>query len=174
MAQRLTLGIDVGTTSVKAGIIDEAGRLVARFAKTYPTRRSGARMVEQDPEDWMRLIEEALARFAGYEVSAIGLTSQVNTHVFVGADHKALFPAIIWQDGRAGAEAAALDAQVSPDQKIAWWGAPMPIDASHACARMAWVAAHKLAVWEQKEVNCLKDLLELISAIVSSCSLVVI
>lgn len=149
MAQKLTLGIDVGTTSVKAGIIDEAGRLVARFAKTYPTKRTGPQIVEQDPDDWMRLIDDALAHFAGYDVSAIGLTSQVNTHVFVGADHKALIPAIIWQDGRAGAEAAALDAQVSPDQKIAWWGAPMPIDASHACARMAWVAAHRPSVWEQ-------------------------
>ena len=147
--QRGTLGIDVGTTSVKAGLIDESGRLIARFAKAYPTRRTGAQLVEQDPEDWIALIREALESFADHDVSAIGLTSQVNTHVFVGADHKALIPAIVWQDGRASEQAAALDAKVTPDQKIAWWGAPMPIDASHACARMAWVAEHQPQVWER-------------------------
>ncbi|SMY08271.1 xylulokinase [Flavimaricola marinus] len=143
------LGIDVGTTSVKAGIIDETGQIVARFAQSYPTRRSGRNVVEQDPADWIRLIDAALEAFAGHEVSAIGLTSQVNTHVFVGADGSSLMPAILWQDGRAGAEAAALDARVTVEQKQAWWGAPMPIDASHAASRMAWVAAHRPEIWEQ-------------------------
>lgn len=149
MAQRLILGIDVGTTSVKAGLIDQTGRIVARFAESYPTLRHGGDVVEQDPADWVRLIEKAIASFAGYKVSAIGLTSQVNTHVFVGADDAPLLPAITWQDGRAGAEAALLDARVTDAQKQAWWGAPMPIDASHACARMAWVARHRPDIWER-------------------------
>jgi xylulokinase len=149
MRERLILGIDVGTTSVKAAVIDGQGRIVARFAQTYPTQRSGAAFVEQDPDDWVRLIGQAMAEFASYDIGAIGLTSQVNTHVFVGGDGAALMPAIVWQDGRASAEAAALDAQVSVAQKIAWWGAPMPIDASHACARMAWVATHRPAIWDQ-------------------------
>lgn len=148
MAQRLTLGIDVGTTSVKAGVIDAGGRMLAQFAQDYRTTRSGAQIVEQDPGDWLALIDKALAAFAPYQVAAIGLTSQVNTHVFVGKDGTALMPAIVWQDGRAGSEAASLDAQVTPQQKLAWWGAPMPIDASHACSRMAWVARHRPDIWE--------------------------
>jgi xylulokinase len=149
MANKLTMGIDVGTTSVKAGIIDQNGQIIARFTESYKTLRKGADVVEQDPNDWVRLIEKAMASFAAYQVAAIGLTSQVNTHVFVGHDDSPLIPAIMWQDGRAGAEAAALDARVTLVQKQAWWGAPMPIDASHACARMAWVAQHRPDVWEQ-------------------------
>lgn len=149
MAQRFTLGIDVGTTSVKAGVIDETGQIVARFSESYPTTRSGPQIVEQNPDHWVALINKALVRFEGYEIAVIGLTSQVNTHVFVGRDGAALIPAIVWQDGRAGAEAASLDAQVTQDQKLAWWGAPMPIDASHACSRMAWVAKHRPEIWEQ-------------------------
>jgi xylulokinase len=145
---RHILGIDVGTTSVKAGVIDGDGRIVARFDQAYPTHRHGRNLAEQDPADWLRLIRAAMEAFAGYQVAAIGLTSQVNTHVFVGADGAALMPAILWQDGRAGAEAAALDARVTPAQKQAWWGAPMPIDASHAASRMAWVAVHRPEVWE--------------------------
>jgi len=149
MAQGLTLGIDVGTTAVKAGVIDETGQVVAQFAQTYQTTRSGAQFVEQNPEDWIKLINKALTACAAYDVAVIGLTSQVNTHVFVGQDGAALMPAIVWQDGRAGAEAAMLDARVTQEQKLAWWGAPMPIDASHACSRMAWVAKNRPEVWDK-------------------------
>lgn len=149
MTRRLTLGLDVGTTAVKAGVIDESGQVVARFARTYPTVRRGANVVEQNADDWVNLILEAMSGFAEHKITAIGLTSQVNTHVFVGADGAALMPAIVWQDGRASGEAAILDAQVSNAQKQAWWGAPMPIDASHACSRMSWVAKHRPKVWEK-------------------------
>lgn len=152
MARRLILGIDVGTTSVKAGLLDAGGALVASFAEAYPTARGAAGVVEQDPRDWTRLIDRAIARFTAQgfadDIAAIGLTSQVNTHVFVDADGAPLMPAIVWQDTRAGAEAAALDARVAVAQKLAWWGAPMPIDASHALSRMAWVAQHRAEVWD--------------------------
>lgn len=152
MARRLILGLDVGTTSVKAGLLDGDGRQVAAFAQRYPTTRAKGGVVEQDPREWTRLIDAAIAQFVaegfGPDIAAIGLTSQVNTHVFVGADGAPLMPAIVWQDTRAGAEAATLDARVTADQKIAWWGAPMPIDASHALSRMAWVAGHRADVWD--------------------------
>lgn len=143
------LGIDVGTTSVKAGVMDQSGQMLAQFVKTYPTIRKGNAIVEQNPDHWVDLIAEAMDAFASYDIAAIGLTSQVNTHVFVDQNGTALLPAIVWQDGRAAAEAAQLDAQVSAPQKMAWWGAPMPIDASHACARMSWVASHHPDIWEQ-------------------------
>ncbi|MBY4891393.1 FGGY-family carbohydrate kinase [Rhodobacteraceae bacterium N5(2021)] len=152
MARRLILGIDVGTTSVKAGLLDTNGAQVAAFSERYDTARSGDNVVEQDPRDWTRLIDAAIAQFVGAgfgpDIAAIGLTSQVNTHVFVGADGVPLMPAVVWQDTRAVAEAAALDARVTADQKIGWWGAPMPIDASHALSRMAWVARHRPEVWD--------------------------
>lgn len=152
MARRLILGIDVGTTSVKAGLLDADGAVVASFSERYPTARPGAGVVEQDPRDWTRLIDAAIAKFAGEgfgpDIAAIGLTSQVNTHVFVGADGAPLMPAVVWQDTRAVTEAAALDARITSAQKIAWWGAPMPIDASHALSRMAWVARHRPDVWD--------------------------
>lgn len=149
MTVKLTLGIDVGTTAVKAGVINDRGQIQAQFSKRYPTHRPGPKLVEQDADDWLRLIEAAFAKFGSYDVSSLGLTSQVNTHVFVGADGAPLMPAILWQDGRAGEVAARLDAQISDAQKQAWWGAPMPIDASHAISRMAWVAEHRPDIWDK-------------------------
>ncbi|MEM8850192.1 MAG: FGGY family carbohydrate kinase [Pseudomonadota bacterium] len=149
MSARLILGIDVGTTSVKAGLVDQDGQIVATFAKSYPTRRAGGGLVEQDARTWLRLIDKAVARMSDHaaDIVAVGLCSQVNTHVFLGADDQPLMPAIVWQDGRAEAEAAELDATVTEAQKIAWWGAPMPIDASHALSRMLWVARNAPEIW---------------------------
>jgi xylulokinase len=149
MANKLTLGIDVGTTSVKAGVIDSDGTIVAQYAKNYPTLRPQPAFVEQNPEDWLRLIDEAIGSFDVTNIHSVGLCSQVNTHVFLDADGTPLMPAIMWQDGRAGDEASVLDSRVTEQQKIKWWGAPMPIDASHAISRMAWVAKHHAAIWEK-------------------------
>ena len=142
------IGIDVGTTSVKASVFAPDGTVLESFSQSYPTDRADMR-VEQDPSHWTRLIDAALAQFDGHGIAALGLCSQVNTHVFVGADGQALMPAIQWQDARASDIAAELDAQVSEAQKIEWWGAPMPIDASHAMSRMVWVARHRPEIWDK-------------------------
>ena len=151
MAADLILSFDIGTTSVKAGVIGLDGQPLSLFAETYPTSRPASGVVEQDPADWTRRIEHAIAGVvaAGLapRIAAIGLTSQVNTHLFLDAAGQPLMPAILWQDGRAAAEAAELDGAISTEQKLDWWGAPMPIDASHVLARMAWVARHRPEVW---------------------------
>lgn len=153
MAEGLILGIDVGTTSVKAGLVAPDGVIVARFGESYGTARPENGRAEQNPDDWMRLIDKAIAQFVGDgfgpQITAIGLCSQVNTHVFVDAQGAPLMPAILWQDGRAAAQGARLDAEVSVAQKMAWWGALMPIDASNVLSRMAWVAETRPDFWDQ-------------------------
>ena len=153
MAQDVMIGLDVGSTSVKAGLLGPDGVMLSGFRAPYPTARPQHNWVEQDPDDWTRLIDQAMARFAATglaaRVGAIGLTSQVNTHVFVDAAGRALMPAILWQDGRAADQARQLDGQITPAQKQEWWGAPMPLDASHPLARMLWVAQNRPDVWQQ-------------------------
>jgi xylulokinase len=142
------IGVDVGTTAVKAVMADLSGQRLAEYAATYPTVRAGAG-VEQNPGDWWGHVEAALARFAasGARVRAIGITGQVNTHVFCDAVFGVLRPAITWADVRAAGEGAALEARISMEAKIAALGAPIPIDASHALSRMEWVAAQEPEVW---------------------------
>ncbi|PCJ87882.1 MAG: carbohydrate kinase [Hyphomicrobiales bacterium] len=151
MAGELTIGIDVGTTSVKAGLLDQNGKVLDYFVQPYLTRRHDDGRVEQDANDWVDAIEAAFLKFAGAmaNVAAIGMCSQVNTHVFVDTNGNPLEPAIVWQDGRASLEAQKLDTQITEAQRIAWWGAPMPIDASHALSRMLWVANNRPQVWEK-------------------------
>ena len=149
MLNEKLIGIDVGTTSVKAAVLDSSGTVHSSFVESYLTERTGDTIVEQNPEDWVRLIDKAFNSLELDQVAAIGLCSQVNTHVFVGADGNAVCPAILWKDRRASGEAAALDSQITVAQKVAWWGAPMPIDASHAISRMAWVAKYRPDIWDK-------------------------
>lgn len=152
MAERF-LGIDLGSTSVKAAVFDQNGRCLSRFGESYPTQRPDGARAEQDPQDWMRLIGKALAQFAAEDLGgSVGfgcLCSQVNTHVFVDRKGAALAPAILWQDLRAAAEAAELDARMSVAEKIRYLGSPTPMDASHPLARMLWMARHRPEIWAQ-------------------------
>src|ERR1700677_4769610 len=135
MAERnLFLGVDVGTTSIKAALYDIAGEAVAHAGGPYPTARPAPGIVEQNPEDWtdgvVAAMDALLTNDRADRVAAVGLCSQVNTDVFVDAAGRAVAPAIMWQDNRAAPEAARLDAGISAEDKVAWWGAPLPIGAS--------------------------------------------
>lgn len=149
----LLLGIDLGTTSVKAGVFSPQGEHIIGFAKNYPTHRRGGGRCEQDPHDWLRLIDSALSKFSSQiwsdAITCGALTSQVNTHVFVDQNGKPLIPAILWQDTRATQEAEELDARLTEEMKISWFGTPLAIDASHPLARMLWVARHQPETWER-------------------------
>ena len=152
MAERdLILGLDVGTTAIKAGLFDSAGSPIAYASRTYRTSRPAPGFVEQDPRDWTRgvvaVIDELLTGDRPDRVAAVGLCSQVNTDAFVDADGRALAPAIMWQDSRAAREAEELEAGISAADKMAWWGAPLPIGASHVLARMMWMARERPDVY---------------------------
>lgn len=144
----MLIGIDVGTTAVKAALFDAGGQVLRRFGERYPTTRPQPGHVEQDPALWIDLVRRALVSLSdGVTVTAVGLCSQVNTHVFCDDRGNALLPAFTWQDTRCADDAAALDAKVAFDDKIRWWRAPLPVDASHVLARMAHVARTAPEVW---------------------------
>ncbi len=153
MGGSLLIGVDVGTTAVKAALFDAGGETRRRFSSAYATTRPAPGFVEQDPSDWMSRvlagIGELVAGLPQGAVAGIGLCSQVNTHVFVDESGRALLPAIIWQDGRCAEDARQLDRLVASEDRLKWWGAPLPIDASHVLSRMAWVRRTHPEIWRK-------------------------
>lgn len=105
------LGIDLGSSSVKASLVDAAsGRVLGSAASpdvemAIDAPRPG--WAEQDPEAWwthaQRAVRGALARAAvpGGSVGAVGLSYQMHGLVLTGDDDRPLRPAILWCDGRA-------------------------------------------------------------------------
>ncbi|HSC73867.1 MAG TPA: xylulokinase [Gaiellaceae bacterium] len=102
------VGLDVGTTGVKALALSPAGDVLARAEETYDLSTPHPGWAEQDPEDWWRAAERALARLGG-EPSAIGLSGQMHGLVVLDDRDRVLRPAILWNDQRTEAECAEIE-----------------------------------------------------------------
>jgi xylulokinase len=111
------VGLDVGTTGVKALAISPDGELVGRAEHEYPLSTPRPGWAEQDPEDWWRAAEAALADLA-VEPAAIGLTGQMHGLVALDEDDRVLRPAILWNDQRTGAECREIDERIGPGRLL--------------------------------------------------------
>jgi xylulokinase len=111
------VGLDVGTTGVKALAISPAGDVLARAEETYELSTPRPGWAEQDPEDWWRAAERALARLGG-QPTAIGLSGQMHGLVVLDDLDRVLRPAILWNDQRTGAECAEIEERVGLSRLI--------------------------------------------------------
>lgn len=142
------LGIDIGTSGVKAIIVDEVGVLLAQAGAALTVQRPHDLWSEQDPDDWWEATQAAVRALdpvlrAG--VQAIGLAGQMHGATLLGADHRPLRPAILWNDGRSFAECAALEAAV-PDLHAMTGNLAMP---GFTAPKLLWVREHEPAIFDQ-------------------------
>jgi xylulokinase len=122
-AERTLVGLDVGTTGAKALAVDETGRVLARAERDYALATPRPGWAEQDPEDWWRAAESALAQVsAGREVAGVGLSGQMHGLVCLDRSERVLRPAILWNDQRTAAECAELEKRVGLERLIALTG----------------------------------------------------
>ena len=97
----VAVGLDVGTTGVKALAVTPSGEVAAHAEHGYPLSTPHPGWSEQDPEDWWRAAEAALAEVsAGHEVVGIGLSGQMHGLVALDDTDRPLRPAILWNDQR--------------------------------------------------------------------------
>ena len=108
------LGIDLGTSGVKALLMDDGANVVASATAPLTVSRPRPGWSEQAPADWIEATRAALAQLrAGHDLSAvrgIGLSGQMHGAVTLDAGDQVIRPAILWNDGRSAAQAARLDA----------------------------------------------------------------
>lgn len=119
------LGIDLGTSQLKALLIGQDGRTLGRGRAPYPVTVTADGQAETDPEDWWRAaataVREALSAAGpsdagpsdagpsdgkGADVRSLGLAGQMHGVVLSDRSGTAVRPAIVWLDRRASAEAA--------------------------------------------------------------------
>ena len=99
-----TLGLDLGTSSAKAVVIDTGGTVLSQASAGYPVASTADGFAETEPAHWWSAVT-ACAReavhAAGAQPSAIGLSGQMHGLVMASADGGALRPALLWADSRA-------------------------------------------------------------------------
>jgi xylulokinase len=106
------VGLDVGTTGVKAIAMSTDGAVVASAEEEYGLSTPRPGWSEQDPEDWWAASERALAGLGVRDVAGIGLSGQMHGLVLLDEAHRVLRPAILWNDQRTAAECDAIEERV--------------------------------------------------------------
>jgi xylulokinase len=139
------LGLDIGTSSIKAVLIDENQKFVAEASVSLSVSRPHPLWSEQNPADWANGVQQAAAevRRAAPEsfarLSAIGLSGQMHGAVLVDEADRPLRPAILWNDGRSFAECAELERRL-PNFRQRAGNIAMP---GFTAPKLLWIARHE-------------------------------
>lgn len=145
------LGLDVGTQSLKAAIVDDAMRLLGAGSVAYQPAFPRPGWAEQDPQLWLDALGSAIAaalkqaRLAPRDIAALCVCGQLDGCVPTGHDGHPSGPAIIWMDRRAEPLLEAIDATMI--------GARCGLvrDATHMGGKILWSATNgaRAETWHQ-------------------------
>ena len=139
------LGIDLGTSGVKAVLAGDRQEIAATGSAALEASRPRPLWSEQDPEDWWRATSQAVAAIqranprALAAVKGIGLSGQMHGATLLDSKDRVLRPAILWNDGRSAAECDALEAR-EPDSRRITGNLAMP---GFTAPKVLWVAANE-------------------------------
>ncbi|WP_456025372.1 xylulokinase [Pseudomonas capeferrum] len=159
MSSPVSLGIDLGTSELKAILMDVDGAVLAHAGVRLSVSRRHSGWSEQAPQDWwqacLQALEQLRAHAAFSRVVCIGLSGQMHGAVLLGDDDRVLYPAILWDDSRAVAEAE----QLGPGFADVTGSLPM---AGLTAPKLLWLQQHEPEVF--KAIDCVlspKDYLRL-------------
>lgn len=145
MNSPVSLGIDLGTSELKVVLIDATGIELGRARSELTTHREHSGWSEQDPEDWWNACLAALQQLRANDPSAyarvqcVGLAGQMHGAVLLDRQDHCIRRAILWNDSRALAEAAAL-AKAHPSFSEITGSLPM---AGFTAPKLLWLREHE-------------------------------
>lgn len=142
------LGVDIGTSGVKAVVLDAAGAVVGQGVAALSVSRPHELWSEQDPDAWwaattaaVQAIDPAVRR----AVRGVGVAGQMHGATLLGADDRPLRPAILWNDGRSFAECDELE-RACPALHAITGNLAMP---GFTAPKLLWVRAHEPELFGQ-------------------------
>ncbi len=145
------LGLDIGTTSTKAILVDAEQHTLARAEVPYPTSHPAPGLSEQDPALWIEAVRSVVAAIAQsapnatQNVKAIGMSGQMHSLVALGQGGHPLRPAILWNDTRGAPECRSLMATVQDIGMISGVIA-MP---SFTAPKLLWMRRHEPQIFDR-------------------------
>ena len=156
------IGIDLGTSGVKAILLNEQGDVVASKTEKLTVSRPHPLWSEQDPEQWWLATDRAVKALGQQhslrEVKALGIAGQMHGATLLDERQKVLRPAILWNDGRCAEECVMLESQV-PQSRAITGNLMMP---GFTAPKLLWVQRHEPEIFNQIDKVLLpKDYLRL-------------
>lgn len=156
------IGIDLGTSGVKAILLNEQGEVVAVNTQPLSVSRPYPLWSEQDPEQWWQAADRAIKALGEThplnDVKAIGLAGQMHGATLLDSQQRVLRPAILWNDGRSGEECRLLEER-EPRSRTITGNLMMP---GFTAPKLAWVHHHEADIFRQIDKVLLpKDYLRL-------------
>ena len=142
------LGIDLGTSGVKAIVLSEGGDLVASAVAPLSVSTPHPLWSEHSPEDWWSATQAAVIGLGPElrkQVRAIGLAGQMHGATLLDEKDNVLRPAILWNDGRSFAECAEMEA-AEPRLREISGNIAMP---GFTAPKLAWVRKHEPETFAQ-------------------------
>ncbi len=150
---KFVLALDLGTTSVKAGLFDEQGACLATATREYQLLTPQADQAELDAETYWQASVEGVrsvlrqSAVPAAQVAGVAVSSQGETLIAVDPQGRPLRNAIVWMDNRAVQEAEDLKARLGA-QVYARTGIPEVVPTWPAC-KMLWLKRNEPATWQQ-------------------------
>ena len=156
------IGIDLGTSGVKAILLNEQGDVLATHTEKLTVSRPHPLWSEQDPEQWWQATNTAMqalgSQHALREVKALGIAGQMHGATLLDKQQRVLRPAILWNDGRCGEECMLLEEKVGASRQITG-NLMMP---GFTAPKLLWVQRHEAEIFKQVDKVLLpKDYLRL-------------
>ena len=152
MRDALFLGLDIGTSGVKAILVSAGGDVEA--AATTPLALSTPQpgWAEQNPDDWWRAtlasIRSVLARTPGAHVASIGISGQMHSSVFLDKSGNVVRPALLWCDGRTTAECAEIARATGGEDRLREW-VRNPALEGFTLPKVLWLRNHEPQAYAQ-------------------------
>lgn len=116
----LYIGIDLGTSAAKLLLMDETGDIQNIVTKEYPLEFPQPGWSQQNPEDWVRAIEEGIPELLSgsdaSQVSGIGAGGQMHGLVVLDEEDNVIRPAILWNDGRTAEQVEYLNNEIGKEK----------------------------------------------------------
>jgi xylulokinase len=144
------LGLDLGTSSLKAVALDDVGQAVASAPCLYPLAHPHPGWAEQFPDDWWSALVVAVHDLAARGVrldslAAIGLTGQMHGLVLLDAHGDLIGPCQTWADTRCVREARMVERRIGRERLLSITGSRAYTSAT--AAKLLWVRRHEPARW---------------------------
>lgn len=148
------IGIDLGTSAVKALLVGQDGAVAAEASREYPLYHERSGWSEQDPEDWVRATIEVLKELgektaaAGGSIDGISFSGQMHGLVLLDGERKPLRRAILWNDTRTTEQCREIERTLGHSllrltRNPALEGFTLP--------KLLWVREHEPELYDQAE-----------------------